>query len=396
MLMIGKQLTAEQRLHKAVVAIMAHSKYYSVSPVMMIGKKSVCDKTRTAKTNGRDEVYGRAFVDSLTDPELRFLILHEVYHKMYRHLVTWRHLYKQDARRANKACDYVINIKLADYDDKEGFIKMPACGLINAKYRDMDSAQVFALLDDEEGDEGGDEGGDGGEPMDDHDWDGAQDIPASEREQLERDIDQAMRQGALAAGKMGSGGNRDLNDLLTPQINWREVLREYVSATCTGNDYSTWKRPNRRYLGAGHYLPSGISESVGELVLAIDTSGSIDGRTLSTFLTEVKSICDVVRPAAVRLLYWDTKVCADEVYKQDELDRLVTSTKPKGGGGTTVECVPAYMAEHGIKPQAVVVLTDGYLGGSWGQWSVPVLWCILDNARAMPDVGKVVHIKDMQ
>jgi predicted metal-dependent peptidase len=396
MLMIGKQLTAEQRLHKAVVAIMAHNKYHSVSPVMMIGKKSVCDKTRTAKTNGRDEVYGRAFVDSLTDPELRFLILHEVYHKMYRHLVTWRPLYKQDARRANRACDYVINIKLADYDGKEGFIKMPKCGLIDAQYRDMDSAQVFALLDDEEGDEGGDDGGDGGDSMDDHDWDGAQDIPASERDQLERDIDQAMRQGALAAGKMGSGGNRDLNDLLTPQINWREVLREYVSATCTGNDYSTWRRPNRRYLNTGHYLPSGISESVGELVLAIDTSGSIDGRTLATFLTEVKSICDVVRPESVRLLYWDTEVCADEVYKQEDLDRLVTSTKPKGGGGTTVECVPAYMAQHGIKPQAVVVLTDGYLGGSWGQWSVPVLWCILDNARAMPDVGKVVHIKDMQ
>jgi predicted metal-dependent peptidase len=131
-------------------------------------------------------------------------------------------------------------------------------------------------------------------------------------------------------------------------------------------------------------------------VLAIDTSGSIDARTLATFLTEVKSICDVVRPESVRLLYWDTEVCADEVYKQEDLDRLVASTKPKGGGGTTVECVPAYMAQHGIKPQAVVVLTDGYLGGSWGQWSVPVLWCILDNARAMPDVGKVVHIKDMQ
>ena len=158
MLMIGKQLTAEQRLHKAVVAIMAHNKYHSVSPVMMIGKKSVCDKTRTAKTNGRDEVYGRAFVDSLTDPELRFLILHEVYHKMYRHLVTWRHLHKINARRANRACDYVINIKLTDYDAKEGFIVMPKCGLIDAQYRDMDSAQVFALLDD---DEGGDEGGEG-------------------------------------------------------------------------------------------------------------------------------------------------------------------------------------------------------------------------------------------
>jgi len=51
------------------------------------------------------------------------------------------------------------------------------------------------------------------------------------------------------------------------------------------------------------------------------------------------------------------------------------------------------MAAHGINPQAVVVLTDGYLGGDWGQWSCPVLWCVLDNKRAVPDVGQVVHLK---
>jgi len=39
-------------------------------------------------------------------------------------------------------------------------------------------------------------------------------------------------------------------------------------------------------------------------------------------------------------------------------------------------------------------LTDGYLGGSWGEWAVPVLWCILDNKNARPTVGKYVHIKE--
>jgi predicted metal-dependent peptidase len=94
------------------------------------------------------------------------------------------------------------------------------------------------------------------------------------------------------------------------------------------------------------------------------------------------------------MLYWDTDVCKEEVYMQDELDDLVKSTKPAGGGGTDVECVPDYMAEHGIKPECVVVLTDGYLGGSWGQWSVPVLWCIQGNKSANADVGVTVHIEE--
>jgi predicted metal-dependent peptidase len=191
MLMHGKELTAEQRVQKAVISIMAHPDYYAVAPVMMLGTKVVDDKTPTACTNGRDEKYGRKFVDGLNDAELRFLILHETYHKMYRHLTTWRHLYKQDADRANRACDYVINIKLVDQDSKRGFITMPKSGLLDTKYRGMDSAQVYNLLP--ESDEGGD-GGDGG--MDDHDWDGAQEMTDEEEQQLAREIDEAVRQGA--------------------------------------------------------------------------------------------------------------------------------------------------------------------------------------------------------
>jgi len=406
MLMIGKQLTAEQRLSKAVIDIMANPKYAALAGVLMIGKREVDDNCPTAYTNGRDEGYGRAFIEELNDAQLRFLVLHECYHKLYRHLITWRHLYNQNPKLANAACDYVINLKIAD-DNKNGWASMPMrngepLGLIDEKYRGMDSAQVFKLLLDERGndpDSGEGEGdatggtgiGDGG--FDSHDWEGAQGLDPEEVKQLERDIDEAIRQGALSAGKMGSGGDRDLEALLAPKVDWREVLREFISTTCAGNDYSTWRRPNRRFVSSGYYMPSGVSESVGELVIAIDMSGSIGSRELSQFLGEVKGICDNVHPEKVRLLYWDTKVCADETYTGAELDNLAESTKPAGGGGTMVECVPEYMTQQGIKPQAVVVLTDGYLGGSWGQWSSPVLWCIVNNKHASPDVGTAVHVE---
>jgi predicted metal-dependent peptidase len=115
-------------------------------------------------------------------------------------------------------------------------------------------------------------------------------------------------------------------------------------------------------------------------------------------LSEVGSIAETVHPEAIRLLYWDTEVCGDEVYKGDEVANLVKSTKPKGGGGTTVECVPAYLQDKQIKAQCVIVLTDGYLGGSWGDWQHPVLWTILDNKNAVPSVGQAVHIngRDMR
>ena len=401
MLAIGKQLTPEQRLSKAVVDIMGNPKYVALAGVLMIGDRTVVDDHPTACTNGRDEMYGRDFVDSLNDAELRFLVLHEVYHKLYKHLITWRHLHDDDPQLANQACDYVINVKIAD-DNKDGWATMPQGGCYSEKYRGWDSAAVFHDIREngspQDQQQGSGQGSGDGQPQspqgfDDHDWDGAAELTPDEKRELARDVDEAIRQGALIAGKVGSGGDRDLDDLLTPQIDWREVLREFINTTCAGNDYSTWQRPNRRYVSSGYYMPSGISEQVGELVIAVDTSGSIGQVELTAFMSEIKSICDTVQPEAIRLLYWDTKVCQDEKYDVHQLDDLVKTTKPKGGGGTSVECVPAYLTEHGVKPQAAIVLTDGYLGGSWGSWSCPVLWCILDNRSAKPDTGKHVHIK---
>ena len=406
-------LTEEQRLSKAVVAIMQNPKYTALAGVLMIGDRTITDDPNipTACTNGRDEMYNRTFVSKLNDPELRFLVLHEVYHKLYKHLITWQDLHKEDANKANIACDYVINIKLVDDNEKDKFATMTgelARGCLSEEFRGMNSAQVYKLLGDTPppppppqgyGRTNGGVGqvtndqGQAQQPLDIHDWDGAKELTADEKRELERDLDEAIRQGAMVAGKMGSGGDRELAELLQPQVNWREALREFVQTTCAGNDYSTWRRPNRRYVSAGIYMPSGVSEQVGELIVAIDTSGSIGSKEVSIFLSEVKAICDTVHPDAVRLLYWDTQVCGDEKYDVNQLDSLVQSTKPKGGGGTDVTCVTDYIRDKNINAQAAIILTDGYLFGGWGQWSLPVLWAIVDHKHARPSVGKAVHIR---
>ena len=405
--MFVTNLTEEQRLAKAVVAIMGNPKYTALAGVLMIGDRMITDDPMipTACTNGRDEKYDRTFVSKLNDAELRFLILHEVYHKLFKHLHIWRHLYDEDPDLANRANDYVINIKLVD-DNGDGFATMTgelSNGCLDEKYRGMDSAQVYNLLRKQQPKGPGGQGNTGGgggssklqgqQPFDQHDWDGAQELTADEKRELARDLDEAIRQGALVAGKMGSGGDRDLEELLQPQVDWREALREFIQDTCAGKDYSTYRKPNRRYLSSGIYMPSGVTEQVGELILAIDTSGSIGNHELSAFLSEVKSICDTVHPDGIRLLYWDTQICRDEKYDSQDLDELVKSTKPKGGGGTDVTCVTDYIREHNINAQACIVLTDGHLYGGWGQWTMPVLWTILDNDGAKPDVGKTVNIK---
>jgi predicted metal-dependent peptidase len=111
-------LTAEQRIERCHIDLMKSPQFVAYSGILMIGETKVDDKIQTACTNGKDVKFGRGFVASLNDAQLRGLILHEAKHKMYRHLLTWKHLHKQDPQRANMACDYVINLEIKDESER--------------------------------------------------------------------------------------------------------------------------------------------------------------------------------------------------------------------------------------------------------------------------------------
>jgi predicted metal-dependent peptidase len=291
MLMIGKEIAPRDRVLKAVAAVMGNTDYDGINGLLMIGDHTVLSAgnkkgVRTAATNGKHTWYLDDFVATLNDAELRFLVLHEVFHILLKHITTYDYLHKLDADRCNRACDYVINGMLIDYDAGKGFITMPSMGLYDAKYKGMDADAVFKLLP--SSDENGQGQGQGS--MDDHDWDGAEEMSDAEKAELEQAIDQALRQGALLAGKNGSGGARLIEDLLASKVDYKAALREWVCDTCAGNDYSTWTKPNRRYLGYNMVMPSGVSDVVGELVIANDMSGSIGAREIAQILARWQTL----------------------------------------------------------------------------------------------------------
>lgn len=384
-----------RRLSKVKISIMRNPKFAFWSGLMTVGKTKVDDDTPTAYTNGRDEVYGREFIKTLDDKELAFVVLHEVLHKAYRHLFIWKKLHDENPALANAACDYVINLQLVDMDKQQSVLAMPVrdgkpLGLVDEKYRGLNAKQVFDLLKQEDE-------GNGGGGFDDHDWNGAQELSEEDAKALEKEIDQALRQGAIAhakvAGKEGGGLSREIGELLEPEVDWREVLREFVTSTCSAKDASSWRRVNRRYIGNDVYMPSLIGERVGHLVIGIDTSGSIGGHELNEFLSEVHSIAKDVHPEKVDLIYWDARVAGHETYDWADVDNIVTSTKPKGGGGTDPTCVSRYMREKNLKPQATIMLTDGYVVDWGNDWEGALLWTVVRNAGATAPVGKTIHIK---
>jgi predicted metal-dependent peptidase len=378
-------MTPEQRLTKCTLSIITHKKYRTLGGVVMMGKTLLSD-VPTACTDGFNVEYGEEFIKTLTDPELRFAILHENLHKALRHLSTWRGLWKENPQLANMACDYVINLMIMDSDAGEGFVQLPKLGLYDPKYRGMDAGEVYRLLKKDPPPSGGKQG------FDQHDWTGQETLTEEEAAAQAKEVESAIRQGGVVAGKLSETMDRQVRASIEPEVRWEDELREYVMTLCKGRDISTWRRPNRRAIDRGDYLPSMYSETLGRIVVGTDTSGSIQGPVLSKFIAEVVSLATVLNPELLDLLYWDTHVAAHEKYNQYEYEQMRDSTKPKGGGGTNPMCVSDYLLKERIQPECVIMLTDGYVP-NWGRgWTCPVVWCIVNNKRAVPTVGKAIYI----
>lgn len=381
-------LTSEQRVTKSHIAIMRSKEFCMFAGVLSVGKVIFTDDIPTACTNGRDVMYNPDFIKSLDDRELNFVVLHEALHKVYQHMHLWKKLWKESPMLTNMAADFVVNYAIHEADEHSNVAKRPDSALFDIRFKGMTTKQIFDLLKKE-----CDSNGSGGQVgHDSHDWEGAEGLSEEEVKETAKQIDQALRQGEIIRGKMQGNKNRSINELLEPKVDWREQLRDFVNATCKNKDKTSWKRPHKRFIGHDIYMPSMIGESIGKVVIGIDTSGSIGDRELNEFLTEVVAICDDVSPESIELLYWDTHVAGHETYNQGDYKGIFQSTKPAGGGGTTVGCVNQYIKDKRIQPEAIIILTDGYVENDFGgNWDYPTLWAITTKHITSPH-GKTIHI----
>lgn len=410
--------TVLQRLQRGRMALMSHQSWCLYSGILMMGEFGVRKDIPTACTNGRDVWFGEQFVSTLTDAEIRFLILHECEHKALRQLTTYAFLSKKDPKLCNIAMDHVVNLRIMDGDDGEGFIKLIDGACYDTKYRGWSTKQVFDDLMQNGGGSGKGKGKGKGAPdqgqgdgnptagdeqgsMDEHDIEGAEALTQEEKDELKKDIEQAIRQGGLLAGKNGGGSKNRLDDVLESQIRWQEILAEFIKSVTKGRDSSSWSRINRRWVSSGMYLPSTVSETIGGLLLAGDASGSTwSGNQLAGFLGEAKAIIEDVVPDFVDFMWWDTKVQVVHHFVPEDYPTMIEKIKEiVGGGGTAPSCITDWIKEQ--KPKldyvAAVVLTDGQVGNDWGDWTgaaeMPVLFCVNTKGITAP-IGQTLYIAE--
>ena len=421
----------ETRIKRGHIALMKHPQTALYSGVMLMGTSAVEEGVPTAYTDGVNKKYGRKFLESiLSESKVRGLILHENLHVALKQVVFGRPMFMENRKMANLAADFVVNDIIACIDGtiagtSERLVELPDGAVYDAMFHDWSMREVYNYLkkNAKQGGKGGQGGKGQGNPPpsggtqsnDDEDMDGdtvtvngktydisnsdehdfiGREVSAEEAKEILDDIDKALREGGMLAGRMGAKIPRVISDLLEPKVDWREALREFVSSSTKGNDEFTWRRMNKRHMANDIYLPSVINESIGEIVVAIDTSGSIGGAEITEFATELVSICDVCQPEVVRVLWWDTEVHGEQVFRDNYSD-IAKLLKPMGGGGTHVSCVSDYLVKNKVNAECVLVFTDGYVENDIN-WKItnPTLWMVTQRRDFVPPMGKKVMFGD--
>lgn len=388
------ELTAEQLISKTKVAIMNDDQWKWMAGIVMMGSSGIVDgdhKVQTAATDGLNELYHRDFIEGLTLPQIKFIVLHENFHKMFRHLFVWQSLWKQSPELANIACDAVINTQYLygklGIEFVEGGVYMP-------QYSDADVWNVKAVYDDlaKNATEVPQSG------HDDHDWEEADQVSEEEAKDIEVQVDNALRQAALA-GSIGASMPRSVTAMLVPEVDWKTLLAEFFKSACAGSDKQTWRRPHRTYVAYDLYIPAPYSESIGRVLIAGDTSGSIDDDLLSTFMGYMQQLANETQPSGIDIAWWGSKVVGVDSFERGAMDALASAVKPVGGGGTSPSCITEWMKKEKKDDYVcAIVITDGeFYGDSVGDWGdLPVLWLVV-NSRPVPNipVGQTVQVSTL-
>lgn len=345
------------------------------------------EKVPTAAVDGRKMYFNPQFIDGLDDEELVFLVAHECMHLMFDHCSRRNN---RDPKRWNIAADYVGNEHLVN--DRIG--QMPEGGLYDPELTDhgkRNAEQVYDLLPDNGGGsgdnsgEGGDNSGEGGPaPLDE--------IIDNNDPDLENDtkvlVAQAA-QAAQAAGKLSAGLKRLVEDLLNPKVRWQEVLREFP-VKCR-NHKRTFARPNRRaqFNASPILIPSITGQRMGEIIVFVDCSGSIDNAILNQFGAEIRAIQSETSPEKIHVIYFDSTVLHHDEFENDD----EVSVNPHGGGGTAFSPLFRYVVEKDIdEPVCAIVLTDLQCSDFGPEPSYPVLWVTTDATKA--PWGQVVKVNN--
>jgi predicted metal-dependent peptidase len=364
-------------------------------------------------TDARKFYYNPEYIDQLTLDETQFMLAHEALHCALSHFARRQHRTKL---HWDMACDYAINPLLV----ADG-LKPPPGSLMLLQFQGMTAEEIYPCLDDKNDEE----------PLDNHvyDEDNTQGTGSGTTEkQMNRDREQSdtdregdehdqpqagsgsaasqppplsadeaetlniqwqqrlagAAQQAMQVGKLDGAMARMVDHLLQPQLPWRLLLARYMTAIAR-DDFS-YMRPSRR---EGEFLLPSLRSNQVELVVALDTSGSIQDHEMGEFLAEVNALKGQMR-ARITLLACDSALAEGAPWVYEAWEDFQLPAGITGGGGTSFLPVFDWVRDQGISPDLLVYFTDAEGAFPEHPPQFPVIWLI--KGKALPPWGQRIQL----
>ena len=391
-------LNMEYEIQKTRMALMRLSPFYGSLLLNIPILRD--DREQTACTDGRRILYNAGFMESLKETERRFVLMHELFHILLMHPSRFN---GRDPRLYNVAADLIVNFmcqKLAAQPRfRTGFpmSMLPGC-LYATLPADCSMEELYAkLLDDQLKKAKGLSKGVGGtillrgaymvtpwnksrqELQEQHvpasgerGQDGRRMLGASDLREanltpqeaaaLEQHLRELVRQAAKGDPGMGPSLFLPREILALGQrkpLPWKRLLRDFL--TEERDDDASYATPERKYIHMDLILPGhGLTEGgVSEVWAFVDSSGSISGPEMEAFLSELYHLIKGLH-CTLHIAYWDTSVT--DVYRGVNTVKKLKESKPKHSGGTNINCVYQWIYENRVKPDVMLILTDGAFG----------------------------------
>lgn len=419
-----------KRLLLSRMRILYNHGFYGLLLMHMI--YAVSEEIETACTDGVRITFGIDFLDSLSDSELDFVMMHEILH------VVLQHCFRgdvEDPEAYNIAADIVVNSNIMLENG------MKASSITLSKYgtsmhvapdgkegHEYNAEQVYVMLPKNLNKKGNNKShgsadgrakkGNNKSPgsavgrakkeisKEQHQpvrvWDDHSRWGKYEEDDTLRDVwvkrfeDAAeaikIRDPSNARGLLPAFAERILKELKKTQTDWRTILNDFIQEEVV--DYS-FAPPDRRFDDSPFFLPdfNGKEDRVEDILFMIDTSGSMSDDMIAAAYSEVKGAIDQFNGKLKGWLgFFDAAIIKPQPFSDENEFKII---KPAGGGGTDFQIIFEYVFHHMSDklPASIIILSDGYapfplekLAGG-----IPVLW-LLNNEEVNPPWGKVARI----
>lgn len=307
------------------------------------------------------------FVSGLNDNHIKGLLKHECFHLAFEHCTTRR---LEPHNIANIAADLAINSDIPDSELPEGGL-VPGKGASDPKFAATPLAQLIQslpkhqsqewyftkIMQDEEARKQGEGEGNG---FDDHG--GWGDMTDDEKELVKGKVREALKEAVGEAdrtGKWGSVGGQmrsKLRDMVSNEVDWRAILKQFCGLSKRGTRTTTWSNVNVVHLHPKHGpMATGAKRGyTSSVAVYIDQSGSVGNHELELAFAELRNLA---RNTEFTTFHFDTEVDekSETLWKKNRTPQVHRTRS----GGTDFDCVTAHANKNRNRFDGYIIITDG-------------------------------------